>query len=121
MCSSEYDCCKRLSADLDPIGCAVIRDDSFSKYRRSTKNKQQHCKMCLRIEKYKFITCGIETFNMTEDCLKVLGCTNCIQSKFVPNHFDYEESKRKIVALAQHLNPSIQSFSEIDDFAKFKV
>lgn len=117
-CSSEYECCERLSADYDPVGCACVRDESFGKYRRSSKNRAFRCKECMRIEKYDFITYGIETFNMVEDNLKVISCKNCTLSKVVQNPVNIEEQKRKILALAQHLDPNIKSFSEIDKFSK---
>ena len=119
-CSSEYECCKRLSADVDPIGCASVRDESFGKYRKSPQNRASRCKDCMRIEKYSFITYGIETFNMVEDNLKVISCKNCTRSKVTRVHVNVEEQKRKIVALAQHLNPNIKNFSELEEFSKIK-
>lgn len=119
-CSSEYECCSRLSAELDPIGCACVRDESFSKYRKSPHHRKDRCEMCMRIEKYSFITYGIETFNMVEDNLKVISCKNCTRSKVVQVPVDIKEQKKRILALAQHLNPSISSYSEIDSFSKFK-
>lgn len=120
-CSSEYECCKRLSAESDPVGCACVRDESFGKYRKSQKNRAFKCKDCMRIEKYDFITCGLETFNMVEDTLKVIGCKNCTRARVVQNHVDVEAQKKRIVALAQHLDPNIKSFSEIDKFSKVKL
>lgn len=118
MCSSEYECCQRLSAELDPIGCACVRDESFGKYRKSSHHRKLRCEMCMRIEKYSFIAYGIETFNMVEDNLKVISCKNCSSSKVVRTQVNIAEQKQKILALAQHLDQSIKNFSEIDKFSK---
>lgn len=113
MCSSEYECCQRLSALPDPEGCACMRDRSFGSVRKA-EHRKHLCKTSLRIEKYPFLVYAIETFNMNEDCFKVLECKNCNRFRQRnPQNMDYEERKRVILALAQHLNPDIEDLSEL--------
>ena len=121
MCSSDYECCSRLSALPDPQGCACVRDESFGPYRRAAKFRTHLCKVSLRIEKYSFLTYAIETFNMVEDCLKVLSCKNCSRSKVKPMQMDIEEKRKKVLALAQNLNPDIEKMSDLNRFAEPKM
>jgi hypothetical protein len=113
MCSSDYECCARLSALPDPEGCACIRDRSYGSVRKSA-HKIFLCKTSLRIEKYPFLVYAIETFNMKEDVFKVLECKQCERSNYTQHIMDIEEQRRRILALAQHLNPDVEDFSQIN-------
>lgn len=121
LCSSDYECCSRLSALPDPEGCACVRDESFTAHRRNSKHRVHLCNISLRIEKYDFLVYAIETFNMKEDCLKVLSCKNCCRSRVKPSQMDIEEREKKIVALAQHLDPYVEKVSDLKRFNEPQV
>lgn len=77
LCSYSDKVCRFLSASSDPsIGCPKVRDRivSESEYKNSPEKAMLTSK---RIEKYDFITRGMETFNTVDDSLIVLECSHC--------------------------------------------
>lgn len=119
LCSSESECCERLSAAPDPIGCACMRDVSFGSCR-TMKNRVFLCNTSMRIEKYPFIEFAIESFNMKEDAFKVLSCKDCVRSRKKPKKMNFEEQKRRILGLAQNLNPDLEDLEQMNRFPKLK-
>lgn len=66
--------CKKMSALSDcQGGCRKVRDVSIVYANSSNKALLRRSK---RIEKYKFITLGFESFNTTQDAFIVLKCQN---------------------------------------------
>lgn len=111
-CSNDNVCCARLSASRDPKGCACIRDRTISAYISEGFTRREAYKIGFRSEKYDFIECAVETFNMTENGFKVIKCSNFYHSINQCIMTD-EEKKNEIVKLAQFLNPDIKTFEDI--------
>lgn len=115
LCSSDYECCTRLSADPNPYGCGMIRDRSFSYYKKYRKSKQIRylCKISMRIEKYPFITRALETFGMKEDSLKILECKNCSRKSQRRSKVPSEKQDETLLALIQNLYPEINTMEKL--------
>ncbi len=115
-CSSERECCTHLSALPDSEGgCKAIRDPSLQSIKTSDNIRRKACLISFRIEKYDFLEYALETFGMLENGFKALKCINMRYEDFKPMQINVALQKKKLLGLAQYLNPEITSFSEIDE------
>ena len=115
-CSSERKCCAHLSALPDSEGgCKAIRDPNFQSLKTTKKTRRKACLISFRIEKYDFLEYALETFGMSENGFKALKCNNMCYEEFEPLQVSMVIQKRRLLELAQYLNPEITSFSEIDE------
>lgn len=116
LCCSEYECCNRLSAAPDPEGCKMIRDRSFSNYRKrksTSYNVDYFCEISMRIEKYPYIIEALETFGMKEDSLKILKCTHCSRAGRKTKHIDPDKQNKMLLSLVQNMYPEIDTLEKL--------
>ncbi len=114
VCSREKECCSHLSALPESEGgCRCVRDTNAHYYMAHGYNKKQAYIRSFRIEKYDFLVYAIESFGTTENGFKALKCKNVYYEVSKPVQVDVELQKQRIIQLAQHLNPDIQSLADI--------
>lgn len=113
-CSRGQDCCNHLSALPDSEGgCKCIRDTSAQYYMNRRWSTIESYRESFRIEKYDFLECALESFGTVENGFKALKCKNARYDHYKPVQFDTAILRQKLVDLAQHLNPDINSMSDI--------
>ena len=125
LCSSEYECCTRLSAAPNPEGCEMIRDRSFGSFRKRKKREYMEflCNISMRIEKYPYIEEALETFGMKEDSLKILKCTHCSKEGRKNKRVNPEAQNKALLALVQNVYPEIDTIEKLReklDVIRFK-
>lgn len=107
--------CECFSAKKD--GCPKVKDLSITSYNSKYRANPEVINKAKRIEKYDFITFGIESFNTVLDSFVVGECSNYEIVSKKPK-VEYNKEVKLKLGLAQYVWPNASTLEEADRYSQ---
>lgn len=100
--------CNRCYASSDSKGgCAKVRDLSLNSYMKDGDKWEEALHKARRLEKYKFITFGVETINTSPEAFIVLGCNRFVKDREPDKKMFGIELLKAKYELLLHVKPTL--------------